>query len=140
MSVVFLQTGPEANSFGWKDKAWGRTRRLALGPSFEVHELSVNKGGFSSKHRHRKFNMFSMRAGQMTVSVYDAAGTGETARFLESGQTLVVFPGIWHRFKALTDCELTEIYWVNAIDPEDIERADQGGCSMKQSTSSCRAE
>jgi hypothetical protein len=46
----------------------------------------------------------------------------------------VVNPRQWHRFRALSDVHLIEVYWsdtsrglTEACDPDDIERFDEGG-------------
>jgi len=39
-----------------------------------------------------------------------------------AGQGLTMPVGEWHQFHAVTDVELIETYWLNAIDPDDIER------------------
>jgi len=41
---------------------------------------------------------------------------------LMAGQGLTMPVGEWHQFHAVTDVELIETYWLNAIDPDDIER------------------
>ena len=42
---------------------------------------------------------------------------------LQAGWHFSLPPGHWHRFRAITDVELIETYWLPSIDPDDIQRA-----------------
>ena len=117
----------------WETKYWGRTRCVAKGPAFEVHELEIKMGGFSSKHEHRKWNQFTVMSGTLRVELFaktnpTGPATGEVE--LQGGtqfESLEVPTGFVHRFVALTDCHVLEVYWTDQIDPGDIVRYDEGG-------------
>ena len=117
----------------WETKDWGRTKRVFVGTNFEVHELHVVKGGYCSRHQHRKWNAFHVIDGQLKVELFRENDTGSCEdspwvdRILEANDEFRVGPEEWHRFVALTDCHLLEIYWTENIDPQDIVRADVGG-------------
>lgn len=115
----------------WTEKVWGRTRCIAMGPSFEVHELEIKAGGFCSRHRHRKWNLFHVSSGSLEIEVFghgdECMETPEWVSIHEGNDQMRVAPGTWHRFRAKTDCLVTEVYWVDQIDPRDIEREDEGG-------------
>lgn len=111
------------------EKPWGKTRRIYLDHGVEIWHASIDKGGFSSRHHHRsKVNDFYVVSGELAVLTYE----GDMARVkachtLKAGDKLSLGPGEWHRFQALTDVELIEIYWLLDIDAEDIVRSDTGG-------------
>ncbi len=42
-------------------------------------------------------------------------------------------PGLIHQFKCLEDCVCLEIYWIEDLNPNDIERHSNGGMSMEDS-------
>lgn len=109
----------------WKEKVWGKTKCIVLGTNFEVHELRVVKGGYCSKHRHRKWNLFHVIAGRLRVELFN--GDETTGRILSDGDEFRVPPDVTHRFVAESDCHLLETYWTNNIDPNDIVRDDEGG-------------
>jgi quercetin dioxygenase-like cupin family protein len=130
---------------GWQPKVWGRTRMLARGFNFEVHELEVKKGGFCSCHRHEKWNGFHVVKGELIVELRGNLGTPDTPEvgaivalgIKPDEPILQIQPGTWHRFKAATDCHLIEVYWADTTrgltefcDPNDIERYDEGGINL----------
>jgi mannose-6-phosphate isomerase-like protein (cupin superfamily) len=45
---------------------------------------------------------------------------------LTSGMCTDIQPLVWHKFEALEDSDVIEIYWV-ALDDNDIERRTTGG-------------
>ncbi len=108
-------------------KVWGKTWSLFSKNNVEIHRIEVRPGGFCSKHRHTsKHNMFIVEAGRLLVDIWregmDEPDSGE----LRAGDQLVVPPGVYHRFKALTDVEAYEVYWVE-LDAGDIDRENHGG-------------
>jgi quercetin dioxygenase-like cupin family protein len=116
----------------WTEKVWGRTRCVALGPNFEVHELEIKKGGYCSRHQHRKWNRFHVTSGSLRVELFEETEGGccdapRDDRLLSPGDQFNVAPGDWHRFVGLEDSHVLEVYWTVNIDPSDINRADQGG-------------
>jgi mannose-6-phosphate isomerase-like protein (cupin superfamily) len=111
-------------------KLWGQNRCFMYSHTFEAHHASIKKGGFSSRHRHlAKFNQFYLVSGRLLVHRFAEGGDDEPfdTVLLESGKHWTAVPREWHRFEAEEDCELIELYWNDSIDPQDIERRDQGG-------------
>lgn len=111
-------------------KVWGETRCVFRGSSFEVHSLTVLPGGYCSRHRHRKWNLFHVLEGQVEVELFsNSAGELITVdgRLLGPGDEFKVAPETFHRFVSKTGCKLLEVYWTVEIDPNDIERLDVGG-------------
>lgn len=128
--VAFDPHGP--HSPAWQTKLWGRTRCVAKGPAFEVHELEIKMGGFSSKHKHRKWNMFLVQSGTLDVEAFhksNPTGPATDVVTLIGGQNdrIEVQPDFIHRFRAQSDCRVLEVYWTDQIDPGDIKRYDEGG-------------
>lgn len=111
----------------WSQKAWGQTKCVFRGHNFEVHELRVSKGGYCSRHRHRKFNRFHVMSGSLKVEHFETPDAQPVDRILAANDFFEVAPNRFHRFSALEDCHLLEIYWTEDIDPNDIERLDEGG-------------
>lgn len=111
-----------------KPKLWGTNRHFFAGFPGSLHHASIKAGGFSSKHHHaNKFNMFYVVAGTLLVHFYpDATGPGSRTQTLRAGDKLTVEPGAWHRFEAVTDVELIELYCTQ-VDEDDIVRVDEGG-------------
>lgn len=109
-------------------KDWGVVRYIHRGPHTEVHHTSIRKGGVSSvgaMHRHlAKHNDFYVVLGCLFIH------TGGSVRTLHAGEHCSIPPGVWHRFEALTDVELIEIYYLSPIDTGDIERG--GGESSRR--------
>lgn len=129
---------PDGNDVTAEDKAWGFTRCVHRDATHEVWHASPRAGGFSSRHYHRKTpNKFYAVAGTLLVETFRGGAGGPEASPLEvfhltAGQELTVEEGVWHRFRALTDCELIEIYWAFLRPGGDIVRADVGGREATQ--------
>jgi len=109
-------------------KVWGVTQCIHVGPYSETHYLEINKGGFCSNHCHKyKWNRFYIINGILQVTMYKE--NGEDVTVLEKGMATDVPPGIFHRFKCLEDCRCLEVYWIDDLNPFDIDRKDDGGIS-----------
>src|SRR5688572_4243893 len=110
-------------------KPWGKTRCVHRDQTHEVWHAEIARGGFSSRHYHaRKPNLFYVVSGTLQVQVFREVW--ETIPYethtLEAGQRIVVDDHVWHRFEAVTDVTLVEVYWA-CLKGEDIVRADGGG-------------
>ncbi len=62
---------------------------------------------------------------------FDCGETPEWTSIHQGDDQMKIAPGTWHRFRAQTDCLVTEVYWTDQIDPIDIERADEGGIECR---------
>lgn len=114
----------------WTEKAWGKTKQVHRGQNAEIHELEIKAGGYCSLHRHQKRNLFHIQSGTLQIEFYHEGISGSEPFWIAphgDGEQCSVGPGQWHRFRALTDCKILEVYWNDEINPEDIERADEGG-------------
>lgn len=90
-----------------------------------AHHLSINKFGYSSKHKHKhKYNLFYVLSGRLKITIWRDDTPDIT--ILESGQNSGISPNFYHEFEALENTECIEIYYVFLEDP-DIERENQGG-------------
>ena len=107
-------------------KVWGETARIFAGNNVEIHRITGNKGGNSSKHCHlHKFNMFFCESGELKITEWkeDSGTVDET--ILKTRESCVVPPGSYHKFDVIEDCIAYEIYWVT-LDESDISREDHG--------------
>lgn len=105
-------------------KIWGVTEELFNSGTVSVNHLKIKAGGYCSEHRHyKKSNLFFIISGNLKIEIWRNGAKDETV--LWPGEHTVVEPGVWHRFKALTDVECLEIYEVRLS--EDIDRRTEGG-------------
>ena len=107
-------------------KIWGCTSSLFHRNNVEIHRLEGVPGGFSSEHKHQsKYNKFFVESGIIEVISWKGA-EGPDKVLLHAGESCVVKPGIFHKFKVIEPCVVYEIYWVD-LDKEDIVRRTRGG-------------
>ena len=107
-------------------KVWGTTRLVKANPAFEVHHISARANSQCSKHKHaHKVNGFYVITGQLAIDVWKNDYDLTDTTVLKAGEYGEVRAGEYHRFRALTDVEAMEIYFVR-LDPDDIERKDVG--------------
>lgn len=107
-----------------EDKLWGVSEEIAS----NFFRISVEKGGFSSMHYHlKKYNLFYVESGHLRIEFKD-----RVSQILTSKDKLIIPPGVWHRFQALTEVVAYELYWEtpDQSTKEDIIREDQGGISL----------
>jgi len=114
-------------------KLWGENRHVYGSPTHSLHHALIFAGGFSSRHRHRcKANVFYVVRGELVVRTYssrkDREGRPQTLR---AGERVTVDAGVWHRFEAVTDVDLIELYFA-AQSESDIERLDEGGPDLEK--------
>lgn len=112
-------------------KVWGKTQTVLLTRTAQVSICHIDAGWQCSKHYHaQKYNRFHVISGQLEVISYkdEKDETGDRI-ILTDGLSTSIRPGVYHRFRSLTDVVLVECYWIkeNAIDTQDIVRVDTGG-------------
>ena len=108
-----------------KGKVWGQTIRLHKDNYVSVHLLRINKGGYSSKHRHQhKQNYFVLISGEVQIITWMEATIDKTVLYPD--EMTSVPSGLWHKFEALKDSIMLEFYLVEPLS-EDIEREGTGG-------------
>jgi quercetin dioxygenase-like cupin family protein len=106
-------------------KVWGCTTQLHANSAFELHRIEVRAGHRCSKHRHStKFNAFYVTTGLLRVTVWQPTGTVDVTD-LRPGESMVVPPGVFHQFEALTRTDALEWYWTE-LRANDIERETTG--------------
>lgn len=107
-------------------KVWGTTQSIFKNGTSEVHYLEINKGGNSSLHCHeRKWNRFFVVEGVLMIHMLDENENQMTLK-LNRGDFLDIKPGCWHSFDADTDVKCLEVYWVDDINHNDIQRKNSG--------------
>jgi mannose-6-phosphate isomerase-like protein (cupin superfamily) len=106
-------------------KIWGATTEFLRTPYLSAHHLSILRGGFCSQHSHsRKNNLFYIVSGELELTIWQ--NNCQDVTVLRAGQVSTVPPGVFHMFRALTDVECVEVYFVEIEEP-DIHRRTTGG-------------
>jgi len=108
------------------EKEWGFLDRIFSCDSVHVDRLSIDLGGLSSGgnfHRHRhKFNKFYVESGQLVIW---AESFNNKYKYILGDECksreVTIYPNNLHRFEALTNCIVWEIYWT-ICNKEDIIR------------------
>lgn len=117
-------------SYKVREKIWGETWQVVQTPNFELWYLNINPKSYCSRHRHElKWNQFVVSSGKLLVHIYQEGKDAPVQTYeLNPGQGLKVPPGVWHRFETGVErCVAVEAYWVDNVDPDDIDRKDVGG-------------
>ena len=112
-----------------QDKEWGTEEIIFQNDTLCIHRIKINRGGKSTggnfhKHRH-KFNKFYVESGVLDIYVK----SNNKDYYYQIGDdceyySVTVFPNNLHRFEAITDCIVYEIYWVTC-NLGDIVRFDK---------------
>jgi mannose-6-phosphate isomerase-like protein (cupin superfamily) len=117
--------------YGVSGKIWGKTQTVFIDDNSEVAVAHIQVGGFCSLHTHaRKWNRFYVISGKLEV-ILDK-GHCEDKITLTPGMTTDVPPGIPHRFNCIEECVCLEIYWIDPLDANDIQRKDNGGMDLAE--------
>jgi len=112
-------------------KIWGTTEEIFRNESVSIHELRIIAGGFCSEHRHEsKINHFIVIDGILEIIVWTAEGIGDKTT-LYSGQRMMIPPGVWHKFRAVSQTHAFEIYEVR-MNEADILRRSIGGIEIEK--------
>lgn len=110
-------------------KVWGSTSKIFDKNNVEVHRIVGAMNHHCSKHKHdHKFNMFFVEKGEICISIWKNDYNLVDETIIKEGQSCVVPPGEYHRFRTVKDCIAYEIYWVE-LDSKDIVRESVGGLS-----------
>jgi len=123
-------------------KVWGYTTPLFNKNNVELHIAEIRKGGYCSKHKHKfKFNRFVVLKGKLKITIWKDYGTDtlQDVSILGISQECTVPPGDFHKFEALEDTTVLEIYWVD-LNENDIVREDHGGMLNETKADVCGAE
>mgnify|MGYP001455768721 FL=1 len=97
-------------------KPWGSTELLFFDGRSQINRISVVNHGYSSRHLHaNKVNVFLVLRGRLIVSTFLIDQQNErldSEVLLACGQSVVIEPGVVHRFLALEPTEAIEAYFV----------------------------
>lgn len=108
-------------------KVWGNTVGIFNRNNVEIHRIEAKKGGFCSKHKHNhKYNMFYVESGVLEITIWKNDYSLVDTTVIKAGEATTAAPKEYHRFKALEDAVVYEIYWTE-LSPSDIERENTGG-------------
>lgn len=106
-------------------KVWGWTMRVFRSDTTQVDWAFVRAGFRCSLHHHPVgHNQFLVQSGRLRVTVHKDGLEDVTE--LGPGEMTVARAGDRHRFEALEDTHVLEVYSVT-LPPHDIVRVDQGG-------------
>ncbi len=119
-------------------KSWGYKYIVYDSSSYQVHLCTIKRGGYSSWHYHNhRFNRFLVLEGILKIvikpkfdidllhgSMYIIGDKQDTRKFN-------VKPGVVHKFEALTNVQLLEVYYTVCSD-KDIIRQDIGGVNYEK--------
>jgi mannose-6-phosphate isomerase-like protein (cupin superfamily) len=109
-------------------KVWGQTELLMQHPSFEIHRIETNKGGFCSKHLHKhRYNAFYVESGKLLIRVWKNDYDLVDETIISTGEICTVAPGEYHQFECLEDTVAFEYYYMPTFDNADIVRESVGG-------------
>lgn len=119
-----------------EQKPWGTTTPIYTSAFCHIDQISVVKGGFSSRHLHReKKNVFIVHIGSIAVTLFcdKLDEVGNRIVVGRDSDPLVVRAGVIHKFECKIQAIVTEIYTMDAgsmvapIDRNDIVRFSTNG-------------
>ena len=113
-----------------KYKTWGRSVRRYIDSYYQVEEIFVDAGGYSSVHQHtRKSNRFLIVSGALRINRYDRNLKLSYSEVIDPQGVCIVQPLIRHQFVAETEVHAYELYEdpTGRLDAEDITRFTQNG-------------
>lgn len=104
---------------------------ISFDDDMEIIEVHARAGGYSSVHLHKhKYNHFLVKSGLVRVSeIYGEFS--KTVRTLHPGGSMTILAGVRHKFDALKDSVIVELYGRDGtqgkVDPCDIVRFSENG-------------
>lgn len=112
-----------------RGKSWGETQEIFNNGVVSINALTILRGGYCSEHKHiRKSNIFHVLSGRLEVYQWPEAfyGASPDVTVLGAGDSAVVEPDVWHKFRAIEETTCIEIYTLG-FRGEDITRRTRGG-------------
>lgn len=101
-------------------KNWGFSSNIFLNDSVQIDRIEILKGQSCSKHYHEhKYNLFFVEKGSIIVYTWNDDLKIKTK--LNTYESLVVQPKIYHQFESLENSIVYEIYYTK-LDNNDIVR------------------
>lgn len=120
----------------WESKCWGRVWHRFYDDLLGESLLEVEDGWCCSIHWHQsRWNCFIAIDATLLIETFGPASQTpqpNDKKILSAGQSLVVAPGIWHRFCVLKAGRVAELYWTtdgSHCQINDIVRWNEGGRS-----------
>jgi len=108
-------------------KVWGITQNIFFKNNVQIDRIEIKKGGYCSTHLHKhKYNMFFVESGEVDIEIWKNDYDLIDKTTLTSQQYTTVKPDEYHKFLAIQDSVIYEIYWVE-LSKEDIIRKNVGG-------------
>ena len=137
MRVLLLQDRGGGSVFqcpaGLRKKPWGFTELVACCPGFDLHRISVDRGGYCSRHAHvSRRNTFIVLGGSLQIQEFTNSKCDAIKSLINirpGDLPVSINPGTYHRFVAFENCDALELYVPVNGEPsdEDIVRVDIGG-------------
>lgn len=94
----------------YHDKVWGKTAEIMHNKEISLHHLHFMAGGRCSIHYHKhRRNEFYVTKGKVLIETWCKNGGSHTV--VSPGERFSVDIGFKHRFSALSDGEMYEIYY-----------------------------
>jgi mannose-6-phosphate isomerase-like protein (cupin superfamily) len=111
-------------------KPWGTSLKLYDTDGYALFHMKLKKGGYSSTHMHSKsYNKFILVKGAVKLNVLPIIDSNHVVEYdLTLWKPIVVNPTVYHKFIAVSDSILYEIYISDeTYDENDITRLDTNG-------------
>jgi len=107
-------------------KVWGFTQEIFNKHNVSINRISINKNGTCSRHYHNfKYNIFFVESGKILVQEWKKEYDLIDETTLGPGEMCSVPPKNYHKFIALEDSIVYEIYYTELYN-DDIIRYDVG--------------
>lgn len=125
--MKMLQMQPDVISV--QPKVWGDTCSIFRCNNVDVNFMRTIRGGFCSEHyHHSKYSRFFVVHGSIKITIFSDKIFNHDIKeiILTDGMHADITPLVWHKFEALEDSDVIEIYCA-ILDTNDIERRTTGG-------------
>jgi len=94
----------------YEDKVWGKTAEIIHNKEISIHHLKLLAGGRCSIHYHKqRENVFYVTRGKVLVETWEL-NLGQQ-KVVHAGERFVVPTRVVHRFSALCDGTMYEVYY-----------------------------
>lgn len=116
----------DPNSRNYFEKPWGNFQRIFQSDSCHVDRCEIQLGGLSSHgnwHRHNyKFNKIYVESGQLILWCESKKNKHKWILGDDcESRSVTIYPNNRHRFEAITDCIVWEVYW-SICNTQDLHR------------------
>jgi len=102
-------------------KSWGLTQQILKYNNVSIHRIEIFKDNFCSKHYHdHKYNLFYIENGSIKIEEWNNNLDQVKETILLTGDQYIVPPKNYHRFIALEDSVVYEIYYTELRDDDII--------------------